>query len=92
MADMNALFHNPEAFTDSDLGRVRNRIRFNTLTLFGYAGALGYASYALDTMVLKRSPCYVRLSLFSVAGFMLGWTLHSDQLTNVSKLRYSQSA
>ena len=27
MADLQALFHNPEVFTDADLSKVKNRIR-----------------------------------------------------------------
>ena len=37
-----------------------------------FAGVAGGAIFALDTMYLKRSLCFKRIGLFTLAGFYYG--------------------
>ena len=91
MADLQALFHNPEVFSDADLSKVKNRIRMQKLTPYVTAGAFGGAYFLLNQSVFKRAFSQVRLAQFAVLGYVFGGA-YSYKVSRVRVSSYSEMA
>ena len=65
MADLQTLFHNPESLNDSDLSKVRSKIRRQSLTPWVFTSLFGGAAY-------MKYKCPMYISAFTIAGFALG--------------------
>ena len=73
MADLQTLFHNPEAFSDSDLALVKQRIRMQRYTPWLTAAAAGGSMYVLDMAIFKRKVYNpYMLGVATVLGFAIG--------------------
>ena len=72
MSDLQALFHNPESFSDNDLSKVLWKMKVQSYFPYATAGAGAAAMMALDTGVFRKSMCLKRMGLAGVAGFMIG--------------------
>ena len=72
MTDLQALFHNPESFSDRDLSKVLWKLKVQAYFPYATAGAGGAAMFMYDTAILRKSMCLKRLGLAGVAGFVIG--------------------
>ena len=91
MADLQILFHNPEALSDRDLKQMRMRMRLQRIFPYCSAGAFGGAMYFLDTSILRRSMCFMRIGALAAGGFLCGAT-YSYRVNMKSLSSYSGEA
>ena len=91
MADLQVLFHNPEALSDRDLKSMKMRMRLQRLFPYCTAGAFGGAMFFLDTSIFRRSMCYMRIGALAFTGFIVGAT-YSYNVNLKSLSGYSEEA
>ena len=89
MADLQALFHNPESFTDADLSTVKTTLRMQRLFPWAFAGGLGGAAYMMS---LGHKQIYARTAVGAVAGLALGGYLAYTMLPRSQYHMYSDQA
>ena len=71
--DLKVLFHNPESLSDEELSHMRQKIALQRT--MPYLGAFfgGFATYALQTVVLKRMRAHwIGVGTGALVGFALG--------------------
>ena len=92
MADFQTLFHNPECLSDSDLSKIYWKMKVQSYFPYVTAGLGGAAMFYADSVVFKRSMCYMRIAALSFGGFMLGAFYSYGLMTNKSPSGYSEAA
>ena len=92
MSDFQAFFHNPSAFSDADLRKLRMKIRGQRLTpVVGAASGFG-AMWYIDTALLKRGTSNMRLTAAALAGFVIGGRFSYTLFSRTNPLKYSSDA
>ena len=92
MADFQTLFHNPDCLSDSDLSKIYWKMKVQSYFPYLTAGLGGAACVYADTVLFKRSMCYMRIGAMSFGGFMLGAVYSYQIMTRKSFTGYSEGA
>ena len=87
MADYMALFHNPESFEDSDLSKMRMKIKMHKMFAYGCAG--GFA--AIPTL-MGKPLCIKRTAGMGLLGLVFGAAFANNVMGNgnVRATKYTQ--
>ena len=89
MADLQVLFHNPQAMTDSDLSTVKGSIRMQRWAPLLLAGSFGGAMFMLNQKCARVIP---KTAAGALAGYAVGGYLAYTMLVRRSYGMYSESA
>jgi hypothetical protein len=89
--DLKVLFHDPESLSDTELRRLREKIRIQRTMPWLSAFFGGFGLYFLDAAVLRRSACNKRIAAGAAVGYLLGaWG--SYQVSTIDPERWAPEA